>query len=84
MNPEKLLREYRLHISEKLMEIFDNVILEDHVERNSFCSNMSVASMLNKESKADSAMWGCLILWSYQKDGSITASFSFSRSLASG
>ena len=29
MNPEKLLREYRLHISEKLMEIFDNVILED-------------------------------------------------------
>ena len=22
-------------------------------------------------------MWGCLILWSYQKDGSITASFSF-------
>ncbi len=29
MNPEKLLREYRLHISEKLMEILDNVILED-------------------------------------------------------
>ena len=29
MNPEKLLREYRLHISEKLMKIFDNVILED-------------------------------------------------------
>ena len=56
MNPEKLLREYRLHISEKLMEIFDNVILEDHVERNSFCSNMPVASTLNKESKADSVM----------------------------
>ena len=36
------------------------------------------------ESKADSAMRGCLILWSYQKDGSITASFSFSKSLASG
>ena len=54
------------------------------MERNSFCSNMPVASTLNKESKADSAMWGCLILWSYQKDGSITASFSFSRSLAPG
>jgi len=25
------------------------------VERNSFCSNMPVASTLNKESKADSA-----------------------------
>jgi len=50
--------------------------LEDHVERNSFCSNMPVASILNKESKADSAMWGCLILWFYQKDGPITASFS--------
>jgi hypothetical protein len=49
--------------------------LEDHVERNSFCSNMPVASTLNKESKVDSAMWVCLILWSYQKDGSITASF---------
>ena len=24
MNPEKLLREYRLHISEKLMEIFED------------------------------------------------------------
>ena len=34
---------------------------------------MPVASTLNKESKADSAMWGCLILWSYQKDESITA-----------
>ena len=43
---------------------------------------MPVASTLNKESKADSVMWGCLILCSYQKDGSITASFSFSRSLA--
>ena len=54
------------------------------MERNSFYSNMPVASMLNKDSKADSAMWGCLILWFYQKDGSITASFSFSKSLASG
>ena len=38
------------------------------MERNSFCSNMPVASTLNKEGKADSAMWGCLILWSYQKE----------------
>ena len=29
---------------------------------------MPVASTLNKESKADSAMWGCLILWSYQNE----------------
>ena len=54
------------------------------MERNSFCSNMPVASTLNKESKADSAMWGCLILWSYQKDEFLTACLSLSRSSASG
>lgn len=61
-----------------------DIILEDHVERNSFYSNMSVASMLNKESKVASDMWGCLILWSYQKDEFLTACLSLSRSSASG
>ena len=61
-----------------------DIILADPAGRNSFYSNMPVASMLNKESKADSAMWGCLILWSYQKDEFLTACLSLSRSSTSG
>ena len=47
------------------------------MEKNSFYNNMPEASTLSKEGKADSAMWDCLILWPYQKDEFITASFSF-------
>ena len=43
-------------IKKCIENICRDIILEDHVERNSFCSNMPVASTLNKESKADSSM----------------------------
>ena len=50
-----------------------DIILADPVGRNSFYNNMPEASTLSKEGKADSAMWGCLILWLYQKDEFTTA-----------
>lgn len=77
-------REWLLKMKAMKVDYLQDIILEDHVERNSFCNNMPEASTLNKESKADSAMWGCLILWSYQKDEFLTACLSLSRSSASG
>ncbi len=69
-------KEWLLKMKEMKVDYLQGYYLGRPCGKKQFLRNMPVASTLNKESKADSAMRGCLILWSYQKDGSITASFS--------